>query len=138
MGDPITLLIFAAGIPGMAVMGLIMVAVSVANIGRVLRAARWRTTSGTILFSGVMPLPVPKEPGAYEPTRTQAMIRYRYHVEGREYVGGRLRFGHGNGGRWTEGQRVLEYPAGLKVPVYYDPSNPQEATLTIEADWVAT
>ena len=135
MGDLVTLLLFATGIPIMGTVGLMMLAISVANIGRVLRAVRWRTTSGTILFSGVVPLPIPKGSEGYEPTRTQAMLRYRYSVGDQEFIGGRLRIGHGNGGRWTEEQRVREYPAGLEVPVYYDPANPQEATLAIEADW---
>ena len=136
MGGLINLLLFSVGIPIMGTVGLMMVAISVANLGRVFRAVHWRTTSGTILFSGVVPLPIPKGSEGYEPTRTQAMIRYRYHVGGQEFIGGRLCIGHGNGGRWTEEQRTLAYPAGLEVPVYYDPANPQEATLTIEADWV--
>jgi hypothetical protein len=57
-------------------------------------------------------------------------VRYRYAVDGREFVGDRYCYGMfgTNDGTWQRVQKGL--PAGTAVPVYYNPADPGEATLT--------
>jgi hypothetical protein len=61
-------------------------------------------------------------------------IKYRYTVAGREYLGKRYDFMGGSSSDFSYAQRaVRENPPGKKVTVYYDPDDPAEAILHLEA-----
>lgn len=58
-------------------------------------------------------------------------VAYRYEVNGREFVGEKLRV-HGNSAwlwAWPVERQVRQYPVGAVVSVYYSPKNPADAVL---------
>ena len=57
-------------------------------------------------------------------------VRYEYAVDGQKFFGDRYRYGMvgTNDSTWKQVQKTLT--TGGEVPVYYDPLNPAEATLT--------
>ena len=60
---------------------------------------------------------------------------YRYQVQGRSYSSNVRSFGDG----MTDSEVFEQYPGGRGVTVYYDPDNPQEATLIKGVGtWTAT
>jgi len=64
-------------------------------------------------------------------------ISYAYSVTGREFVGGRIRFGYiGTRGRGAAERMIAPYPVGSVVAVRYDPQDPQSSVL--EADRVTS
>ncbi len=86
------------------------------------RASReWPATTAEILSSTVI-----------EQRRTvfEAAVTYRYHVEGREFSGDRIRFGW-EGESTREGQQAVSarFPVGARVPVHYHPADPAVSTL---------
>lgn len=86
---------------------------------------RWPSTVGRILSSEVV----------YDPHRLHrvhafARIRYEYEVDGRRYVGGRVKFGGWlNTSRRNAGFTTIRYRAGSPVSVRFDPRRPTRATL---------
>ena len=62
----------------------------------------------------------------------RAHVVYTYRVDGRDYVGERLRFGSEaslSPVRDRAEQRVAVYRPGMPVTVYYDPASPAESVL---------
>ena len=59
------------------------------------------------------------------------VVRYRYEVDGRRYVGSRIQSAANEGFRkYTRARRVLDrYRAGSTIRVHYDPSRPGMAVL---------
>jgi len=96
----------------------------------------WHSTSGVITMSEVK---------RGRPGRSSIRLRYSYMVNGTSYERQRIhcsefaqdsRFAGRNGicsgmGIWSPGNIVKQYPVGLNVPVYYDPTNPRMAALEI-------
>ena len=68
-------------------------------------------------------------------------VRFRYHVEGKEFVGKRVFFGDSlNSTASVIERRISKYPKGMEVSVFYDPIHPRSAVLEPGlkgADWVA-
>src|SRR5574343_1945363 len=59
------------------------------------------------------------------------VVRYRYRVKDREYVGRRIAFGSHVCGSEAYASRVTSaYPEGRIIPVHFDPASPEESTLT--------
>jgi hypothetical protein len=58
----------------------------------------------------------------------QAKIDYHYTVAGVRHEGTRRRFGGGSDGD-SAGRRAAAFPRGAKVPVFYDPRQPDQAVL---------
>lgn len=86
------------------------------------RAWTYTGTAGVVESSQVLANP--------DDDSQQLAVRYRYAVDGREFHGGRYRYGmFGTNDRsWHRVQSEL--PPGTPVTVYYDPADPAEATLT--------
>lgn len=61
------------------------------------------------------------------------VVRYEYELEGRKYVGTRLRAGYVKVGSRGAAERMLQpYPVGASVPVRYDPADIQSSLLELE------
>lgn len=61
-----------------------------------------------------------------------AIISFRYRVDGKEYETNHFRFDDVWSGRPEETQEVVAaYPVGRTVNVFYDPTNPSRAALTV-------
>ena len=76
------------------------------------RSASWHTTQGFISVSRRLKTK----------TGTLSDISYSYWVNDKEYVNDRIYFGHNN-------TRVKLYPLGKEVVVFYNPQDPQQASL---------
>lgn len=66
------------------------------------------------------------------------VLRYRYSVSGRHYVGHRVAFsGHG-GSRAAMTALIAPYAVGAQVRVHYDPAKPSRAVLNADgrSDWL--
>ncbi len=113
---------------------LLLVAALLAAIGwfqgRGARAAMtWSVTQGEVMESSVEQYQYSGDDGTS--TGYRARIIYGYRVNGREYVGDRLHLGgevHSSLSVFAE-NKARQYATGSKVQVYYDPKNPNEATL---------
>lgn len=93
-------------------------------------AAQWSTTQGEVMEATVVQyLHHTNEGGsmtAYRPN-----IIYGYRVNGRDYVSQRLNFNttmHSSIKSFAD-SKIRQFPTGSKVQVFYDPQNPNEATL---------
>lgn len=113
---------------------LMLVALLLGGIGwfqaRGVRTAQtWSTTDGEVLEATVEKYLHSTRDGTM--TAYRPHITYGYRVGGREYVGERLNFGSGvhSSIRGFAENKVKQFPTGSKVRVYYDPQNPNEATL---------
>jgi Protein of unknown function (DUF3592) len=62
-------------------------------------------------------------------TSYNALIEYRFTVDGREYTGDRLRFGMASSSLAIATAAVEAHPAGSAATVYYNPADPQQAIL---------
>ncbi len=94
-------------------------------------AKSWPTTEGAIETS----MMVRKLNGLKE--TFEAVIRYRYSVEGVEFESSSVR-SRGTGSAYQfDIDAVLEkFPVGARVPVYFDPANPQQSYLEVGVDWI--
>ncbi len=93
----------------------------------------WPSTNGTIVSSRVKTVTTrststSKTPGKKR-TRYFPEIHYKYQVDGKEFTGNRFAFGFSNRTKETSKNIVARYPAGAKVPVHYDPDDPEESVL---------
>ena len=92
---------------------------------RSLGTRRWYVVSGEIIESRLK--------GGYTGTtfRWDALVRYRYHVGGKDYEADRVSFGNLTILGWQRiAERVHEkYPLGTKVSVRVCPTNPLLAVL---------
>lgn len=60
-------------------------------------------------------------------------IKYRYSVDGKQYIGDRYDFAGGSSSDGSYAHKaVQENPLGKQVPVYYDPANPASAILRLD------
>lgn len=69
---------------------------------------------------------------------TKPVLRYRYEVVGKTYIGFRASFSGYAVGRKSMEQVVQPYPQGSAVRVYYDPDNPATSVLdnAVASDWL--
>jgi len=100
------------------------------------QAIHWPTVVGTILESRVQVRTSSSETG----TEFDPVIRYRYRVQGQEYVNSTWQK-IGNSPTRQEAQDIVDrYPQGKRTTVYYDPADPQNSVLvpgnTSETSWV--
>ena len=98
------------------------------------QAKRWPTVMGTILRGEVeafTDLDCDVETPSFRKRRYRPAIRYRYEVDGRSYIGDRITIGVTISSSLPRlAKRTLDrYPAGMKVPVHYNPEKPGESTL---------
>ncbi len=116
-GNSLMLLLFA-----LFWSGLTLVALSAAlwGTGQQLLTYRFVETQGEILQSEVV------DQGKTDGFR----VSYRYSVNGTTYEGARLRYGGGNAesGDWAIKMKA-QFAAGSKIPVFHEPSAPNNAVL---------
>jgi Protein of unknown function (DUF3592) len=122
-----------AVVPGVLfcmVAGILMLLFLVSNRRAALAAARWPTTTGTILSSTAEAQRV-FAPGGRTTTQVWwPLVEYSYTVDGRSYYSSRLAFGANVGGARTLAEAtVARYPGGSQVTVYFDPANPSSSVL---------
>lgn len=68
----------------------------------------------------------------------RVVARYRYQVDGREYVGNRDNWSFGDSSGHESKRRIVRsLPAGMDATCYVDPANPAEAVLSREVGWEA-
>ena len=90
-----------------------------------LRTSSWETAEGVILESRV-------ESRTNRGTIYHPIIRYRYQAEGRAFEGNRIGFYDPSNGKVLKVAPIVKrYPRGSKIPVFYDPEEPEEATLEL-------
>jgi len=86
---------------------------------------KWQTAPGTVFVSEIV------SGYAGNAAHMRAKIRYRYHVAGREYIGMHIdSAGYTQSGINTH--YVKKYPKGIRVKVFYNPDDPEQALLEPE------
>jgi len=90
------------------------------------RAVDFPTVPGTVMHSDITEIR-----GSKGSVRRRANIRYRYTVDGQEFIGTRVNLSTLALGDGTRQARtvVTAFPVGQAVTVYYDPSAPAESLL---------
>jgi hypothetical protein len=99
--------------------------------GRRLAAASktWPSTTGKVLSSEVEARRSSSSHGGYT-TSYYPVIFYEYQVDGQIQRSNTLVLGGEIGGAVSRAQqKVMAYPPGSSVQVFYNPANPQQATL---------
>jgi hypothetical protein len=126
---------FVAAATGFSLLVLLFALAYSRMIGQ---ACRWPVTPGRIVASGVDTFLARREPGdRYRRKMHKSSILYTYEVNGREYLGDRIRLGVVTSANVAALPRRLaaKYPVGKEVTVYYDPRNPTEAVLQPHTYW---
>jgi len=87
---------------------------------------QWPQVEGTIVVSDLQRSKDSEGGYSYRPE-----VTYQYTVGGKEFVGSRTRFGVWLATSWSAPSlRVLQqYKMGSRVPVHYDPNDPEESIL---------
>jgi len=97
-----------------------------------LASASWPQTTGTITALNIAEIERTANNNEYMVFRPE--VTYAYAVEGRTYTGDRIAFGDQTKGSRNDAQKLLApYQVGGPVQVFYDPADPQAATLTTKA-----
>jgi uncharacterized protein YneF (UPF0154 family) len=110
-------------------MGLIQGGVGGFFIMRSMRTNSWPTTQGTVTISTVSSRMTTDDDGDSYPVY-EAMVHYRYKVNGKSHIGKNVSFGEYAVNTDTRAKRVsASYPVGKSVKVYYNPENHGEAVL---------
>ena len=101
-----------------------------------LRARGWPQTVGRVLSSGVQIHSHSSGRGGRIHSPYPYVV-YRYQVNGQEFQNKRMHFGNVIGGLGAT-RSAARYPAGMTVPVFYNPQNPNEAVLEKRAagNWI--
>jgi hypothetical protein len=101
------------------------------SIGAGVKSRAWPRTSGTITVDDL------ERDRMLRFTTYRAEVAYRYTVEGKEYAANRVFFGDSVATSLSgpAARRIVKYPVGSKVTVFYDPARPSTAVLEPGASW---
>lgn len=125
LGTGITIIV---AIP-FVVVALVLLVMGLRGRHRAAASLDWPSTTGMVLSSAVEARRSSSSRGGYT-TSYYPVIFYEYQVDGRVYRSNQLQLGGAIGGMVSLAQRkVMAYPAGGRVHVYYDPQNPAQAFL---------
>jgi len=120
---------------GMLLVGLAGIIVGLLTRKAADETAAWRTTTGKVLLSqvrtGKYPVSPEAAPGTPAGEYHEPLVRYAYHIDEQEYIGGRCHtylLPHAYGQARSQALCAL-YPAGRAVTVHYNPDRPQRAVL---------
>jgi hypothetical protein len=93
-------------------------------------AASWNSTQGEIMETIVEKYQYSSSEGGTS-TGYRPRIIYGYRVNGKEYVGERLNFGTAvhSSIKGLADNKAKQFPTGSRVTVYYNPNDPNDATL---------
>ncbi len=120
----------AVSIPFILV-GLALIVFGMRSVRYAARSRSWTPTAGKVLASGVRRT-VSTSTSSGTTTRTTSYspeIAYEYNADGQRYVSTQLTTGAQPSDYASAEKKAAEYPIGKLVTVYYDPSDPQQATL---------
>lgn len=111
-----------------ALAGAALIALSLWLRARSSQCRQWPSVEGTVLESRV-------DDAHLE--FMKPVLRYRYAVDGRSYVGFRVAFSGYGISRPAMARLIQPYTAGQPVRVFYDPGNPASAVLDNRghSDW---
>ena len=112
-----------------ALSGAALIALSLLLRARSSQCRHWPSVEGTVLESRV-------DDAHLE--FMKPVLRYRYAVDGRSYVGFRVAFSGYGISRRAMAELIRPYALGQQVRVFYDPGNPASAVLDNRgrSDWV--
>ena len=114
-----------------ALAGLLMTWITISNLRQAASARGWPVTRGRIVRSEVEAKWQFASATRGTRVRTyQALVEYRYRVDGREYSSRRVRLGATVASdEAIAGAEVARFPVGADVEVHYDPREPDSAML---------
>jgi len=115
-----------------SIIGLIVFILALRAIKKSKASSQWLTTEGEITKSGTTK-DVDIERGY---STSNAIIEYKYTLNGKEYTSNRIYFGSSISMTGKEEKSNLlarKYPEFRKVTVYYNPENVKESVLETEA-----
>ena len=93
---------------------------------------RFQSTQGVVLSSRIESHTTTSD--GRTSTTYSPEITYRYEVDGKTYTSSQYAYGMGSTSEYGYVSGLVErHPAGKKIPVYYDPDDPAEAILQLEA-----
>ena len=139
MAENFVPLVFALACGGIFILalgaiGIFLIVYSVRSRRKTAASQTWPSTEGRITRAEVKQSASTDDDGdtsyTYYPT-----VAYEYTVAGRPYTGKLISFGGLKGQRTPAKAQdaLLRFPAGVQVPVYYNPEKPAEAVLLREA-----
>ena len=138
----LTIAIGALAIGLVVLFGLYLVLKGARNVQLAVASVKWPTTSGTVLRSDTTRDVVHSTRTTSGSVTFSTKTVIRYAVNGHDYTTDVLHFGQtlGSGDKSVAALQALRYPAGKKVTVSYNPSNPAVAVmkpgLHAEAFWL--
>lgn len=92
--------------------------------GQMSASKGWPSVEGSVVSSNVRLV------GFGKKKKYQADVRYDYRVDGRPYLGSRIRLGDTTGSSESAQQALAnKYPTGTGVKVFYDPQSPGQSVL---------
>lgn len=111
-------ILYAVAFTVVVVLGLSFAAYAAYNSVQTYKSRSWPSVSGTVIYSRTEVV-VRRSGNGKRP-----VIKYRYDVNGTEYVGDRIAFAHAfDTEEYAEG-KAADYPVGKKVVVHYNPTDP--------------
>ena len=115
----------------LAAVGLAVGAFGINELTRADASASWPSVGGTVVSSHVKKSTSSRGTGRNRRRSTshRAVVIYQYTLAGRTHTARRLSFGATDSSASTARQVVSRYPAGTAVTVFYDPDDPDQATL---------
>ncbi|HEY7385698.1 MAG TPA: DUF3592 domain-containing protein [Beijerinckiaceae bacterium] len=119
-----------AGISALVLLaGLLSIRIGRKNRKLAEASASWSSTTGKVIALSIAERERRTNDGAY--TVYQPKIEYTYEVAGTAYAGQRLGFANSERTTMSAAQKLTAgYAVGQPVPVFYDPADPQSATLS--------
>lgn len=98
------------------------------------QAKSWPSTTGRVVSAHMDARRSHSSEGGTT-TSYYAVVLYEYMVDGKRYQCNRLTLGTPLGTSFTGGvqKKLLQYPVGSRVEVFYDPDDPTNAALEIKA-----
>lgn len=112
---------------GFCLVGLITGSAFVASgfyqIIRNMQSRSWQTTSAIIVYANKEKV-VRRSGNGMRP-----IIKYRYNVDSVEFTGDVITFGHNFDTEEYADQKLVEYPVGASVSVFFDPEDPSISCL---------
>ena len=114
------------------VVGITLIGWSTYTITRAFESRQWPSTTGEILNSVIV-----LHQDSDDLTKYGTMVRYKYVVNGKEYLSDRLSFNSRvqTTFRSVAEKEALRYQPSMAIEVYYDPAMPNEAVLIPGADF---
>jgi hypothetical protein len=107
--------------------GVGIIYVTIQDLKKSAKSSEWIETNGVIIHSKI------EETTIYATHRSRNYapdIRYRYYIEGKEYIGDRVMFFKTSTPFYSDVEELVkEYYEGKKIKVYYDPQNKLESVL---------